>query len=556
VRGSLEPAGPPPGRGRAALTGPVLLGLALAVAAVLVFADLGDRYLWEDEAETALLARNVLRFGLPVAWDGRDLISQECGVELNEHYVSRRHGWLPVYLVAASFAVFGADTVAARLPAALLGWLTILSTFVLGRRVLGDDRWAALAAALLALSVPFLLHVRQARYYALAMLATVWALVFFLDLLAGRRLAFLGLSASLAVLVHTLMPMALGTALALGAAWVAVDRRRAPLAGLAAAGAVAMPLAWLGVLLYGWPWIPSSVSDPGSLLLRWADNVWFFAAAVDRRFLPLVVPVAVAVGVLTARSPAGPPEPHRRGQPARPALALLTFALADVLYTAAYPDPFVRYIVNLIPLLVVLLTWLVSRLWRLAPALAVAVVLLVVATDAPHGWVVPHRTPFRSPAEPIRSPLLEYLREITREDVGPIEAIVTLLRQEARPGERLFITYGDLPLRFYTDLQIRGGQGCQTLEGWPLPDWVVVRAFFRLWSEASARHQEDWHRMYAYVSSLPRAAYRAIELPVVDTIWEDIPEPGLRALQRDVPKTARVVVHRRIGGDGSRVSKP
>ena len=33
--------------------------------------------LWDDEAETALLAKNTSRFGVPVAWGGVSLISQE-----------------------------------------------------------------------------------------------------------------------------------------------------------------------------------------------------------------------------------------------------------------------------------------------------------------------------------------------------------------------------------------------------------------------------------------------------------------------------------------------
>jgi hypothetical protein len=48
----------------------------LLVGALLIFPNLDDRYLWDDEAETALLAKNVLRFGVPVAWDGVSLISQ------------------------------------------------------------------------------------------------------------------------------------------------------------------------------------------------------------------------------------------------------------------------------------------------------------------------------------------------------------------------------------------------------------------------------------------------------------------------------------------------
>jgi hypothetical protein len=51
----------------------------LLLAALLIFANLDDRRLWDDEAETALLAKSTLRFGVPVAWDGVTRISQECG---------------------------------------------------------------------------------------------------------------------------------------------------------------------------------------------------------------------------------------------------------------------------------------------------------------------------------------------------------------------------------------------------------------------------------------------------------------------------------------------
>jgi hypothetical protein len=52
----------------------------LLLAALLIFANLDDRRLWDDEAETALLAQSTLRFGVPVAWDGVILISQEITV--------------------------------------------------------------------------------------------------------------------------------------------------------------------------------------------------------------------------------------------------------------------------------------------------------------------------------------------------------------------------------------------------------------------------------------------------------------------------------------------
>ena len=52
----------------------------LLLAAPLIFANLDARRLWDDEAETAMLAKSTSRFGVPVAWDGRYSISQEITV--------------------------------------------------------------------------------------------------------------------------------------------------------------------------------------------------------------------------------------------------------------------------------------------------------------------------------------------------------------------------------------------------------------------------------------------------------------------------------------------
>src|SRR5206468_2843587 len=62
----------------------------LLLAALLIFPNLDDRYLGDDEAETALLARSVLRFGVPVAWDAASLISQECGGDHDANYIWRQ----------------------------------------------------------------------------------------------------------------------------------------------------------------------------------------------------------------------------------------------------------------------------------------------------------------------------------------------------------------------------------------------------------------------------------------------------------------------------------
>ena len=43
-----------------------LLAVALVAASVLLLANLGNQYLWQDEAETALVAKTVLSHGIPL----------------------------------------------------------------------------------------------------------------------------------------------------------------------------------------------------------------------------------------------------------------------------------------------------------------------------------------------------------------------------------------------------------------------------------------------------------------------------------------------------------
>jgi hypothetical protein len=93
----------------------------LAVAAHLIFFDLGGPWLWEDEGDTAAFARNIVATGLPTAWDGRTFLDGDYGMRV----VPRLFGhdlvmvgtpWLPFYATAASFALFGESNAAARLP--------------------------------------------------------------------------------------------------------------------------------------------------------------------------------------------------------------------------------------------------------------------------------------------------------------------------------------------------------------------------------------------------------------------------------------------------------
>src|SRR6267378_4128443 len=77
-----------------------------AISAVFIFTNLGSDYLWEDEGDTAALASNILKFGIPKAWDGGAFLDSDHGARLNRDLVMVTHPWVQYYLTAGSFFLF------------------------------------------------------------------------------------------------------------------------------------------------------------------------------------------------------------------------------------------------------------------------------------------------------------------------------------------------------------------------------------------------------------------------------------------------------------------
>ncbi|RJP37059.1 MAG: hypothetical protein C4547_06375 [Phycisphaerales bacterium] len=175
----------------------------LLVPPLLIFPNMGASILWQDEAETALLARRIAQYGYPLADDGRPptdpmgrsvyaVTDQKDFVDLNEDGIWIWTSWLGNYVAAASFLVFDRlglpqSTLAARLPFALVGWAVFAVMYAGLRDVTGDRRLARLAVVLLSVSVPYLLFTRQCRNYTLLALFTFLQTWGYIRLLRGRQ---------------------------------------------------------------------------------------------------------------------------------------------------------------------------------------------------------------------------------------------------------------------------------------------------------------------------------------------------------------------------------
>jgi hypothetical protein len=429
----------------------VLCALA-ALSATLLLAKLGNQYLWQDEAQTALLAQTILEHGIPLGSDGTNHFSQELGAEVGPDGVWRWHTWLSFYAVAASFAIFGQTTLAARLPFALLGVGCVLLTWALARELWRDRMAAGAAGLLLALSVPFLILARQSRWYALAAFLALAGLLAYARIRRGEWRPALGLLVAAVLLFHThyLYCAVLLGSCCLHAALLERERWRPTLAAAVGTGVLSLPwIVWLSGVELG-PGYSERLLDfresraylrafSGSLLgVFLAHGLWLLA-------LPLLAWRRVASG--------RPALPRKHRVWSGVALVTLHAGVGIALLACLSPGIYLRYLTPLVPPLVALVGLLVGALARAWPSVAA----LAVAA-----WV-------------LSGPLEDFVYEITHDYDGPIEGIVGFLNTHARPWETVAIVYGDLPIKFYTRLRVIGGLTGEDIDAARDADWIILR---------------------------------------------------------------------------------
>ena len=132
----------------------------IIISAYLSLRGLSYNYFWDDEAETALFARNLLQTGRLAAWDGRNLISRRDGIHLDRNWVNRFNSPLQFYLTAASFRLLGESTQSGRLPFVLLGLASLPFFYLILRLESEDDfNFSLIGLIILSLSPSFLLFI-------------------------------------------------------------------------------------------------------------------------------------------------------------------------------------------------------------------------------------------------------------------------------------------------------------------------------------------------------------------------------------------------------------
>ncbi len=162
--------------------------LCLVIGAALILPGLSNGVLWNDEAVTAVCARNTLSYGYPRVFDGKNwVIELPDRRDINTDLARTWNSWLQYYVCAASIGIGGATTKAARLPFAICGVIGLWLAYTLFNRWSCRREDALLGLLLLSTNVPYIILVRQCRYYALVIVFTLIVLHGYDRLIKGEK---------------------------------------------------------------------------------------------------------------------------------------------------------------------------------------------------------------------------------------------------------------------------------------------------------------------------------------------------------------------------------
>lgn len=492
----------------------IFLLLILAIASFLFLSNLGNQYLWQDEAQTALISKTVLTHGVPLGYDGKNYFSQCFGADYGKNYLWRLHPWFPFYAVAAVFKLFGVSTFTARLPFSIFGILTIFLTYYFSKSIFKRKAPAAIAATLLLFAVPFIILSRQCRYYSMAAFFSLLGLYSYHNLLENKRFASGLFFFSSTLLFHTNYVFA--APLLLSVLFHAFLFRRekfsrALFLSLAVVGLNLPWAVWFLKMRYSEPDVASFINGPGQFL----EHSLFFGNCIVRYiFHPLLF--AVSAFVLWYRRKEGAKAPPNDDIDWQGLYLLLFFIFFTIVLLAlGTRGPFFRYLCQTIPvfyMIAALIVFGAMRVNLLIGTLAMAVLIFV-------------------------NPLPDYLYEITRDYDGPIEGIVEFLKEYGKESDTAAITYGDLPVKFYTNMRVVGGLTGEDLSPAKDADWVILRKY-------GFADKGNEVREYL-IENVPWDKYRGRRIDYPDILFENRETPWEHHY-RTVKDEDRVVIYRRM----------
>lgn len=484
-------------------------GLVILISSFLLLYNLDDRLLWGDEAETALLAVNITKTGLPKVTDGKNEITlYGMGIDSNGDHIWTHRPFLDQYLTAVSFLTFGKNTFAARFPFALIGILTIALLAAVTYRIYNDRCIALMTALLLGSNIVFLLHVRQCRYYAIIMFLQV---VFFYGYhrLINRQAVSGSILISVALVgqFYCNYIVIAGNIIGLMLISLCFIKRRLFILYNVLISIFILAICSAPWLMYAKPFNQASAIG---LHYFWED-LWYYTSVVHYYAIPLVIlliPLLLFVKAMVTNKLNGFKCVAKESE-----LLIWILIPSTILFLSCVSLRSMRYIIPLLPLSAVItasiLTYHVSR-----KSIRYTLFTVLCFTNVISALTVGNL----NPGTLLHIPIVEFVKEITQSYQDRLSDVVSYLKQNGNPEQSVLVSDPEFPLIFYTEMRIIDFRLAQRDRLRELPDWIL---------STSASGVVEMPPLGIKENIAPR--YETIYLRVHDSKrGGGIPEPGVR----------------------------
>ncbi|WP_420266599.1 ArnT family glycosyltransferase [Candidatus Magnetominusculus dajiuhuensis] len=487
------------------------IGLAvLAFTAFMLFYNLGGRPLWGDEAETALLALNITKYGLPVNTDGKNTITlYGQSVDSNTNHIWTWRPWLGEYLAAASLSLMGKSTTAARLPFAAFGFMSVVALMFVAFRISGDYEKAVLSAIIFAATELFILHTRQGRYYSLIIFGQIWLIYgLYLVLKKDTMHGVWHAAAALSLQFYCNYVVAPGNVIAIGIWAVVIRRRYHRLFYRLSVGALLFVSACLPWLLYARPWQQGGYASGGNFI----QGLLVYSKEIHFHIFPFTLLILPTVYHIYHRARGVPVASSETSIEADMGKLFWLFVPIHVFVVSFGPGQNLRYITPLFPVFAIIEAGLLMRYAKPALLRAALMIVLVASNFIP----VYSAYPFTG-GHHARLTIVDLISEITTPYTNRLEDVVKFLKKEARPDQSVFVFDPEFPLIFYTDMNIIDARLVNSFPADKLPDWVFPVSASGISGKTAIAPSEVIYKYYDAVSIPVHNSNRRGGVPEPDT---------------------------------------
>lgn len=524
-------------------------------AAFLIFANLGNQYLWYDESETAVLAESILQHGYPKAFIGDFRVTTDETYGIGSSYIAQP--WLQDYTAALAFLMFGKSNFSARILFAVIGFLSLYLLYYLAKILFKDRIAADITLFIASTCVPYILHFRQCRYYSLNVFFTLILLISYFKFVERKRYSSFLFVVSAFLLFHSNYGCLIPTMGILFVHFLASERQNKALLS-----EFIRMYVMIAVLILPWAFVYKIWEQGGGGEGGILRNAKFYLSKINGYFFPfrfLLVLLLISFIVKPLRE-----KLKRLVKPGEktPLVFLASVIAANWVFLFFVDYNSARYIVHIAGLFFIIDAYLLSKLFRwnkLACAAAIAALCftdlfnssiyfaalkpvrpaLMRLNDASfEKKIIGEKTHEKIQKElnkiiekgEVKSYFFQYLYEITHDYDGPMEGVVKYLNEHAKPGEVIKThSFNANDLFFYTKMKIDFDLSKETY-----PEWFFFRDY---WTEDSFYETQ-------YFKNIEKR-YERIELDYPDIRYENRPDDMSYHHFKTAPLVKKVALYRK-----------